>query len=74
VGTSGRIAEVEALGLGAAVGGAVQRRELSVSLQDVAHSYHPSCNPGATPASQRHRWRVYLLNKMSDLDDGLDYP
>src|SRR5712691_12480016 len=31
-------------------------------------------NPGATPASPHHRRRVYLLNKMSDLDDGLDYP
>ena len=56
------------------VGGVVSRGELSVSLQDGSHSCAPSCNPGATPASPRDRRRVYLLKKMSDFDDGLDYP
>jgi hypothetical protein len=59
---------------GEAVGGAILAGELSISLQDVSHSYYPSCNPGATPASPRHRRRVHSLNKVSDFDDGLDYP
>jgi hypothetical protein len=56
------------------VGAEVWRGEPSVSLQDVSHSYPSSCNPGATPATPRHRWRVFLLKKMSELDDDLDYP
>ena len=56
------------------LGAAVQRRELSVSMQDVSHSYPPGCNPGATPASGHHPRRVHLLNKMNDVGDGLDYP
>jgi len=57
-----------------AVGSAVYPGEPSVLLQDVSHSYYPSCNPGATPETPRHRRRVYLLNKTSDCGDGLDYP
>ena len=69
-------AEVQAASVraGDEVGAAVYRGELSVSLQHVSHSYYPIGNPGATPPTRRHRCRVFLLNKMSNLDCGLVYP